>query len=247
MAMRSFLGLGAVLVVYSLIVTGCTRIADTDGTLRIKEIDSPAAGDISRLNEARRLWVEESGENGDPFTAGKAAWDIAQLTRDAKWSNEAIDYLDRAKAEMPQFALATAYLGSAHALAARDYPFRGAWQLLPGPGFVRIYHVERAKSFLNEAVDQDSDNPVIRLIRAATVINMPGLLADHDMALDDFELMAQWEANPEKNPAYGDVLRSPEWRNDFYKAWSEVLLERGDATRAAVYEQKRNSATGVAG
>ncbi len=103
---------------------------------------------------------------------------------------------------------------------------------------MRIYHVERAEALLSEAVAIDPTDPVARLIRAATVINMPGVLADHDLALSDFNQLAKWDANPELNPKHADVLRSKKWRGDFYSAYAEVLRAQGKPELAATYQQK---------
>ncbi|WP_293573972.1 hypothetical protein [Phaeobacter sp.] len=234
MTSRIWISIGALAVIYGLTVTGCSPVADADGTPRIKT----TAMDQPRLTEASALWSEENGAYGDPFTTGKAAYDIAQLTHDPKWAREAISQLEKARSEMPNFPSATAYLGSAHALMARDYPLQGAWQALPGPGFVRIYHVERAEALLSEAVAIDPTDPVARLIRAATIIDMPGVLADHDLALADFDQLAKWEAQPELNPQHADVLRSAKWRGDFYSAYTRVLADQGKTEQAATYQQK---------
>lgn len=234
MTSRTWISMGVLAVVYGLTVTGCSPVADADGTPIIKTttVDQP------RLTEARALWSEEHGEFGDPYTAGKAAYDIAQLTQDPKWAREAISQLEAARSDMPNFPSATAYLGSAHSLMARDFPMQGAWQALPGPGFVRIYYVERAEALLSEAVAIDPTDPVARLIRAATVINMPAVLVDHDLAMADFDQLAKWEANPDLNPKHADVLRSAKWRGDFYSAYAEVLTEQGKTEQAATYQQK---------
>ena len=59
-----------------------------------------------------------------------------------------------------------------------------------------MYYVFRAEALLNQAVEQDPQNPITRLIRAATVINMPGIFVSHETALADFALLAEWEQNP---------------------------------------------------
>lgn len=210
------------------------------GTPLIEKSASGAVADVVRLEEARKLWIEESKEGGDLYTAGKAAYDIGSLTRDPKWTNQAIIYLGKARSKMPQFSLSTAYLGSAHALMARDFPLQGLWQLLHGPGFVRIHHVWKATSLLNEAVKQDPENPTVRLIRAATAINMPSILTDHSVALTDFDLMAEWDADPEVNPTYVDVLQSFEWQHSFYTFYAETLSEQGKIERASFYQEKLN-------
>ena len=229
MKWRILLRLGAIATIYSLVVA-CSPVSHYD----------PANGvEVAQLETARVLWDEESEANGDPYIAGKAAYDIAQLTGEPQWSKQATDLLSEARAHNPQFALATAYLGSAYALRARDFPLRGLWQVIPGPGFVRMYYVFRAEALLNEAVEQDPQNPITRLIRAATVINMPGIFVSHDTALADFALLAEWEQNPNANPPHADVLTSDEWLREFYDSYIETLIEQGEDARAATYKAKR--------
>ena len=139
----------AVATIY-IFVTACSPVSHYDASNSI---------DVARLKSAQTLWAEESKANGDPYTAGKAAYDIAQLTGEPQWSKRATQFLYEARAQNPQFPLATAYLGSAYGLRARDFPLRGLWQVIPGPGFVRMYYVFRAEALLNDALEQDPQNP----------------------------------------------------------------------------------------
>ena len=219
----------AAVMVFSF-VTACSPVSNYDPSNSVH---------VAQLETAQTLWAEEGNANGDPYTAGKAAYDIAQLTGEAQWSKRATDFLSEARNQNPQFSLATAYLGSAYALRARDFPLRGLWQVIPGPGFVRMYYVFRAEALLNDAVEQDPQNPITRLIRAATVINMPSIFVSHETALADFALLAEWEQNPNANAAHADVLTSDEWLREFYDNYIETLIEQGEDARAATYKAKR--------
>ena len=232
-----FLLLGLIL---TLALTSCSSVLGKDGSPIINKIPSNSVTDAKtqRLAQARHLWIEESDENGDPFTAGKAAYDIASLTHDVNWANEAITKLEEARTQMPQLAQATAYLGSSYAIMARDFPLQGLWQILPGPGFVRIYYVKKAESLLNDAVDQAPKDPVTRLVRAATLIKMPGIFVEHDQALKDFEVLASWEEDSSNNSSHAHILQSAKWRRSFYKSYIDVLKGKGEKERATKYQQK---------
>lgn len=246
MATRTWLTLGATVSIYGLVAVSCSPVEDADGTPRITPgaaTEVSVSSDAHRLNSARVLWAEESGADGDPFTAAKAAYDIAAVTKDPKWAHTAGERFTIARQEMPGFAQATAWHGSAHALIARDFPIQGAWQALPGPGFVRIYHVKRAQSLLDEAVAQDEHDPVVRLVRAATVIGMPSVLVDHSVAWSDFQTLAEWESNPGLNPTYAVVLQNDEWRRGFWAAYADALA--GDGQLQAAERIRANAVASI--
>lgn len=222
---RTWICLGLIALGYGTILTAFSPVVSPDGLPRIH---FTASRDDARLSAAMRLWSEESGEMGDAFTAGRAAYDIATVTHDPKWAHEASRRFGEAREVLPGFAQATAWHGSAHSLIARDYPVQGAWQVLPGPGFARIYHVKRAEALLDAAVADSPDDPVVRLLRAATISQMPGLLTDHGVAMQDFALLARWEANPAQNPDHVAILTSAEWRREFLDAYALARDASGD-------------------
>jgi hypothetical protein len=239
---RVWFGCGLMASLYIVLLTSCSStVTGSDGELLISmpEVQDDKSFDRVRLDEAIRLWEAESGELGDSFSAGKAAYDIASVTHDPKWANEAIDRLAEAREVLPDFAQATAYQGSAHALVARDFPLQGIWMLLPGPGFVRIWYVKRAEELLNKAVEQNGDDPVVRLFRAATMSSMPQiLLTDGGVADTDFALLERWEADPKLNSEYEDILNSDKWRKAFYEAYAEQLSENQREDEAENYRTK---------
>jgi len=224
-AITTWAGLGLIALNCGAFMISCAPVTTADGTPRIHINMSK---DDARLSEAVRLWSEESGATGDAFTAGKAAYDIADVTNDPKWARVASRRLAEARKALPGFAQATAWQGAAQALIARDYPLRGAWQALPGPGFVRIYHVKRAEALLNEAVAEAPGDPVVRLLRAATISSLPRALTERDTAMQDFALLAQWEADPDSNPGYAAILASRDWRRAFHDAHAQAGNAQGD-------------------
>ena len=239
---RTFLGTwlaaGVLATGYAILVSGCTPV--TPGAEPIApsgEIDSlekaEQAWRAAEIAENRPIWNAESGPDGDPFSAGMAAYHLASATFDPSWSNEAIDAFDKVLESNPGFALARAWRGSAHALMARDYPLQGLWQIVPGPGFVRLYHVKAAFSDLDAAVDAAPGDPVIRLIRASTYLSMPSIFGGGEEGLADFEELQAWIRDPDSNPGYSDVLRSRDWRVRYHLSRSRAMSEAGEHEDAA--------------
>ncbi len=212
----------------STFLAACAPATNDDGTYRIST-DAVEAGEEARLNEATEIWAEESGEGGDPFSAGKAAYDIASVTHDQRWAREANRRLADARDVLPGFAQATAYQGSAQSLIARDYPVRGVFLIIPGPGYARMYHVWRGVALMNRAVKEAPQDPVVRLVRAATVSRLPRLLVNRGPAREDFVILEQWAANPGLNPEYAEILTSEEWRRPFFDELEAYKAETGDS------------------
>ena len=239
---RTFLGTwlaaGGLALAYGLLTTGCTPLAPVVGPIvAAPEIDSLETAEqtwrAEQIAEHGSIWEEESGPGGDPFSAGLAAYRLASATLDPAWSNAAIDAFGEALASAPGFALARAWRGSAHALMARDYPVRGIWQIVPGPGFVRLYHVRAAFSDLDSSADAAPGDPLIRLIRASTYVAMPSVFGVVDEGLADFDKLGDWTRDPDSNPEHADILRSRGWREEYYLARSRAMEALGESDDAA--------------
>ena len=236
----SWLAAGVLATGYAILVSGCTPVAPVvEPIASPEEIDSVEKAEqawrAGEVAEYEPIWNEESGPDGDPFAAGLAAYRLASATRDSAWSNQAIDAFDKTLERDPGFALARAWRGSAHALMARDYPVQGLWQIVPGPGFVRLYHVKAAFSDLDSAVDAAPGDPIVRLIRASTYLAMPSIFGGGEEGLADFDKLRAWTRDPDSNPDYADVLRSRDWHEQYYLARSRAMVEaeeREDAARS---------------
>ena len=241
---RTFLGTwltaGVLATGYGFVVSGCTPATPVAATV-------VPAGEIDSLEKAEQvwraetiavhepIWKDESGPGGDPFVAGLAAFRMASATRDPAWSNQAIDAFGRVLETNPDHTLARAWRGAAHALMARDYPVKGFWQLIPGPGFMRLNHVKAALSGLDAAVDAALGDPVVRLIRASTYLAMPSIFGAGDEGLEDFDTLHAWTRDPERNPRFSDILRSRTWRERYFLARSramDAIGVREDAARS---------------
>ena len=236
----SWLAAGVLATGYGSLITGCASGApEIASVASVGEIDSlekaEQAWRAGRIAQFEPIWNEENGPDGDPFSAGLAAWHLASVTEDPAWSDAAIDAFDDVLDRMPDFTLARAWRGAAHALAARDYPIQGFLQIVPGPGFVRLYHVRAAFSNLDEAVDAAPRDPVVRLVRGSTYLGLPSIFGGAEEGLADFELLHGWARDPESNPDHAEVLRSGAWRESYYLSRSRAMEKVGrneDAARS---------------
>ncbi len=241
---RTFLGTwltaGVLATAYGLSVSGCTPVTPViEAIPPVEPIDSLETAEqawrAERIADHESIWAAENGPNGDPFSAGVAAFRLATATFDSAWASEAIDAFDRALANTPGLALARAWRGSAHALIARDYPVKGLWQIVPGPGFVRLYHVRAALSDLDEAVGTAPGDPFVRLVRASTLLAMPAVFGGAERGLSDFATLRDWTRDPDRNPEFSEILRSPGWRQEYFLARSRAMEAFGahdDAARS---------------
>ena len=234
---------------YGVLASGCKPVTSmVDPIVPVGEIDSlekaEQAWRAEQLAEHEVIWTEENGPDGDPFSAGLAAYRLASATLDPAWSSEAIDAFDKALESDPGFDLARAWRGSAHALMARDYPLKGFWQIVPGPGFVRLYHVKAAFSDLDAAVAAAPSDPLIRLIRASTCLAMPPVFGGGDEGLSDFDKLHAWTRDPDLNPDHADILRSRSWREEYYLARARAMEALGENEDAARSWQQLSEATG---
>ena len=239
---------GALAVGYGLMVAGCAPVTPVVAP-------RPPVGDIDSLEKAEQawraeqvaeyepIWSEESGPDGDPFSAGLAAYHLAAATSDPAWSNAAVDAFDAVLASDPERTLARAWRGSAHALMARDYPVQGLWQIVPGPGFVRLYHVKTAFSDLDTALGAAPDDPVIRLIRGSTRLGMPSVFGGGEAGRADFETLQRWTRDPDRNPDYADTLRSRDWREAYHLARARAMEAIGEDAAAAESWQRLSDVT----
>ena len=239
---RTFLGTwlaaGGLALGYGLLTSGCMPLTPVvEPIVAAPEIDSLEKAEktwrAEQIAEHGPIWEEESRPGGDPFSAGLAAYRLASATLDPAWSNAAIDAFDEVLESAPDFALARAWRGSAHALMARDYPVRGIWQMVPGPGFVRLYHVRAAFSDLDSSAAAVPGDPLIRLIRASTYLAMPSVFGVVDEGLDDFDKLGDWTRDPDSNPDHADILRSRSWREEYYLARSRAMEAFGESDDAA--------------
>ena len=197
--------------------------------------DAQAALHQQRIVEYRAAWEDTEI---DGFTRASTAFFLALELQDPAWSNEAIKRFEPIVDAQPDDAAARAFLGSAHALAARDYPLQGIWQwIIPGPGFARLYHVRRAFTYLDQAIEMTPQDPMIRFIRANTYTRMPAIFGGQDQGMADFALLLRWFEVHTLNPAYQDVLADSWFQNEVWLAYANILDYQQRVEEAQLYWQ----------
>jgi len=175
---------------------------------------------VNDLKEA----LSEPEQHRSKATVAKLHFDICADSSTYYYCVSAADRYAELVASDSEDWLSRAYLGSSYALKARDYPIQGLWQVFPGPGFVRLYYVNRAKSHLNAAVDAEPMNPIIRLIRSSTFISLPGKSA---VGRDDMKLLLSWINDPDSNAEYAELLRLPAYVDGVYLEYATNHGPRG--------------------
>ena len=239
--MLSYLLAGVLLTGTTSLMTGCGISPDSIILPTAGETSSPptsldeaiAAKNHAVLRENISIWErEQATTRKDAFTEALAAYHIGSSSDDHHWSLLSTKLFDAILEKNPDFVLARAWRGSAHAVYAGDYPVKGLLLIIPGPGFVRLEHVRRAFKDLNDAVEAAPDDPAVRLIRASTFIGMPGTFGGHDDGIKDFAILDDWTENPDSNPQNADLLKSQGWRSGYYLSRARSMVRLEDAAEA---------------
>ena len=208
-------------------------VAAAETTVPASLAEAKAAKDSALLRENINLWDrEQAARRKDAFTEALAAYHIGSLSGDYRWSLLSVKLFNEILDENPNFNLARAWRGSAHAVYAGDYPIKGFLLVIPGPGFIRLWHVRRAFIDLNNAVENAPDDPVVRLIRAATFIGMPARLGGHDTGAEDMDVLAGWTSNPASNPQNQELLESQGWLRQYYLGRAKAMVKLDQSTEA---------------
>ena len=176
---------------------------------------------LQRLREARlaELRAELSALDvggGEKVTKDRAVmlYHIAELSNDFTAAGDVVDLFETLIARDPGDAQLRVYLGAAYTLRARDFPLQGVFMVLPGPGYVRLYHLGKGVQILNDALAANGNDPMARLIRGVTFSDMPRLFGRHEEGLADLELLREWVDNPKANPQYEALLTDRAFRGD---------------------------------
>ncbi|MDH5547459.1 MAG: hypothetical protein OEZ43_17910 [Gammaproteobacteria bacterium] len=213
------------LLMLSLVLSSC---ASTGIDVRsVRETDSLLVKHALAENEAILLELGNFTDQFSRYEQAKAHYQIALNTHDRPSTNKAIEIFEalldepRFVADVRRSAELNAYYGSAYTLKARDFP--GLWIVnnLTPVGYIRIYYVWRGKRYLNRAVDIEPSHPVVRLIRANTLVNIPRVFGQFARGREDFALLRKWMENPEENERYEMLLRDERFYMPVYFSLAE--------------------------
>ncbi|WP_423908148.1 hypothetical protein [Candidatus Spongiihabitans sp.] len=236
--LAAWLTTGLLISGYGFLLSGCAPVLPAQKSIvdvgQIHSLEmAERAWQTARVAEYGPIWIAENKLDGDRFTAGLVATQLASVTGDTAWSNVAIKIFNDVLEQAPDLTHARAWRGLAHALLARDFPVQGLWQIVPGPGFVRLHHVRASFRDLDKAIAAAPHDPVIRLIRASTYLGLPSIFGGRKEGLADFNLLHDWVTAPEGNPEYVDLLQSKIWQEEYYLARATMMTRIGKATEVA--------------
>jgi hypothetical protein len=163
--------------------------ADTNAAAAPASGDSDTsgmAGPPPPVAPSQNLEIPPPALSPDPFSDPLIAKIVVRYQKawdgDKKETKALTGDLERWCKDEPDNYLLLAYLGSVYALDSRD-----AWI---GPG--KLDYLKKADKALDDAVNGDSSNPAIRLLRAMNYYELPAMFGKHRAAHDDFEyLLAQ--------------------------------------------------------
>jgi tetratricopeptide (TPR) repeat protein len=195
---------------------------------------------IERLNQERLADLRVAAQGVEAHTKDGAIlrYHIAELSRDYEATGRVVKQLEQLRDKYPDDAEILAFLGSAVALRARDFPLRGLYQVVPGPGFVRMGNTSKAISLLQEAVDSAPQNPIVRLVRGITLTHLPRPFLQFGEGLADLRRLARWVDNPSLNSGYADILRDPAFQADvFFRLGEAYALDGNDRQSRGAYQR----------
>jgi len=242
---RTWLSIGLSVMIYGILLSGCKAVPPIQQAMPTT-IDSIQSAEMAfsaeKVSLYSQIWQDETGKSGDYFSAGIAAWKLAAESKDPTWSNAAITKF-KAALEGVDSANGKAWLGSSHALMARDFPIQGWWQVIPGPGFVRLLHVWKSFAYLDKAVEMAPKDPVIRLIRGSTYIGMPTIFGGQKDGLADFALMEQWIENSQLNVEFADIITSQSWLQEYFLSCARSMASLGNKEKETLCWQQLYSIT----
>nr|VFK63154.1 MAG: hypothetical protein BECKUNK1418G_GA0071005_103017 [Candidatus Kentron sp. UNK]VFK71376.1 MAG: hypothetical protein BECKUNK1418H_GA0071006_10636 [Candidatus Kentron sp. UNK] len=148
----------------------------------------------TRLDDLRTAYAEIANDANPQAEKDRAIllYHIGEQSADYDTMGDVVDKLNALHEANPNDAEITAYLGSAYTLRARDYPWQGLYQVVPGPGFVRLGYVGKGVQLLDSAVAQKGSSPAVRLVRGMTFTQLPRPFGKFDTGLDDLNRLRGW-------------------------------------------------------
>ncbi|NOT89873.1 MAG: hypothetical protein HOP03_17100 [Lysobacter sp.] len=127
------------------------------------------------LKEAKVHLASNADDAGWLKTAGIASHQLAWLKVDSA-SEDAVQYLKRASSMRPADTELLAYLGSSHAMLARDSSLT----------VNKISNTNKGLALLDRAVRREPDNLTVRIIRGSVAYELPPMFSREKTAQDDY-------------------------------------------------------------
>jgi len=192
--------------------------------------------DADLIHEYKKILSELSSEPEDTATlkeTGKLYYFIGEVSHDRDTIKKAVSILENVLEKESGDAEVKVYLGSAYTLKARDFPLRWLANITP-LGWIRIYYVRSGVNMMNDGVKADELNPVARLIRGMTRVNLPKAFLGFKGGMEDLELVLSWIKCPALNAKYDDIITDKGFISDASYRIGEVYFKEGDREKAVM-------------
>lgn len=164
---------------------------------------------------------------------GKLYFYIGNETRDRDSTSKAMEIFQKILQQNPNDAEIKAYFGSAYTLKARDFPMKWILSFTPF-GFIRLSYVNRGIQEMDTAVEMESLNPFVRLVRGITCYNLPRIFGQLEKGVNDLLLLISWIENPSLNENYHDVLIDESFKAIVYYHAGKAHFESKDFKKASL-------------
>ena len=151
--------------------------------------------------------ASQSNHPGWLKAAGIASHQLAWLNVDSA-SEDAVQYLKRASSMSPADTELLAYLGSSHAMLARDSSLT----------VNKISNTNKGLALLDRAVRREPDNLTIRIIRGSVAYELPPMFSREKTAQDDYLFVVK--------AARAGARVSPERLSEIYYKLGQLAAKR---------------------
>lgn len=179
------------------------------------------------LNKAEADLAKEPGNVEALKRAGVSAHQLA-LFHGKGYAERSVNYLQEIVGKNRNDAVAMAYLGSAHALVARD-----ASVIMS-----KISNVNKGLSLLNRAVRSAPDDFVVRMVRGSVIFELPTMFKKPENAIEDFSYVeSRFDSLPDIDGIDVNLLKA-----EVYYKLGSLKKEIGDKSVAADYFGKAAAA-----
>jgi hypothetical protein len=174
------------------------------------------------LRQAKSQLASDADHAGWLKAAGIASHQLAWLKVDSA-SEDAVEYLKRASARDPGDAELLAYLGSAHAMLARDSSMT----------VNKVGNTNKGLALLDRAVRRAPDNLTVRIIRGTVAYELPPMFSREKTAQDDYLFVVK--------AARAGARVSPERLSEIYYKLGQLAAKRKQTDVANTFYARASS------
>lgn len=142
---------------------------------------------LAQLSAVSLPLLRDGGGATDAAARCRAAFQLARLSVVRRHAIAAVESCTMAAMDDPE---SEAHLGAAYALRARDFVVIPWTSFFAGVGLPRLWFSWQTVRHLDAALDRAPDSPVVRMLRASTYAQLPGLFGTAQAAERDRQWLA---------------------------------------------------------